>query len=270
MQKYMINGSTGADVRSFLPRFIIPPVYDNLNDAKQHAINLVTKDLHKFEKIETGFEIKTNDLSWEIIDKDGVIWEHVYIQKIAQWTDIIKMKLWTKQPVTVAQKLKTDNVYYADPTNLNVMSHVDHNFKVAYHWMFSQYRRKCRPPRQNITPIWWYVYNYSNRPRFNYAPGDDFCCIIIADVSADQLLLSNFEYWHFPLNDWWIHPTEEKTTAEWDCVERQYDLLPKDQRQQLKYQSWQQVFNIDLSRHTQAISWQINADDVIKIIYSKQ
>lgn len=81
MQKYMINGSTGADVRSFLPRFIIPPVYDNLNDAKQHAINLVTKDLHKFEKIETGFEIKTNDLSWEIIDKDGVIWEHVYIQK---------------------------------------------------------------------------------------------------------------------------------------------------------------------------------------------
>lgn len=82
MSKYMITGSTGADVRSFLPRFIIPPVYDNLNDAKPHAMDLVAEDLRKLEKIETDFEIKTNDLSWEIIDKNGIIWEHIYIQKI--------------------------------------------------------------------------------------------------------------------------------------------------------------------------------------------
>lgn len=89
MQKYMITGSTGADVRSFFPRFIVSPVHDNLNDAKQHALDLIDRDLQKFEKTESGFKIKTGDfidektiLSLEIVDRNGNSWDRIQVKVI--------------------------------------------------------------------------------------------------------------------------------------------------------------------------------------------
>lgn len=76
--KYMITGSTGADVRSFFPRLKFD-TYDTLTQATQSAVDLVNRDLKKFGD---GFHLKTGDQSWEILDSDNNSWERIQIKGI--------------------------------------------------------------------------------------------------------------------------------------------------------------------------------------------
>lgn len=76
--KYIITGSTGADVRSFMPMLKLD-IYNTLPQAKQAAVNLVNRDLKKFGN---DFHLKTGDQSWEILDSDNNSWERIQIKEI--------------------------------------------------------------------------------------------------------------------------------------------------------------------------------------------
>ena len=76
--KYIITGSTGADVRSFFPRLKFDN-YNTLTQATQDAVNLVNCDLKEFGD---GFHLKTGDQSWEILDSNNNSWERIQIKEI--------------------------------------------------------------------------------------------------------------------------------------------------------------------------------------------
>lgn len=76
--KYIITGSTGADVRSFMPMLKLD-VYNTLPQATQAAVNLVNRDLKKFGD---GFHLKTDNFSWEILDSNNNSWERIQIKEI--------------------------------------------------------------------------------------------------------------------------------------------------------------------------------------------
>lgn len=76
--KYMITGSTGADVRSFTPLLKFD-TYDTLTQATQAATNSINQDLKRFGD---GFHLKTGNLSWEILDSNNNSWKSIQIKKI--------------------------------------------------------------------------------------------------------------------------------------------------------------------------------------------
>lgn len=76
--KYIITGSTGADVRSFMPMLKLD-IYDTLSQAKQAAVNIINFDL---SELGNNFHLKTGDQSWEILDSDNNSWERISIKEI--------------------------------------------------------------------------------------------------------------------------------------------------------------------------------------------
>lgn len=76
--KYIITGSTGADFRSFYPKFIKHNGYDTLAQTTQAAIDLINHDLTEFGD---DFHLKTGNLSWEILDSNSNSWERIQIKE---------------------------------------------------------------------------------------------------------------------------------------------------------------------------------------------
>lgn len=78
IMKYMITGSTGADIRSFFPILKLD-VYNNLTQATQAAVSLINHDLTKFGD---DFHLKTGNLSWEILDSNNNSWKRIQIKEV--------------------------------------------------------------------------------------------------------------------------------------------------------------------------------------------
>ena len=169
-----------------------------------------------------------------------------------------QMIMWTIQPYCVYQQLISNGFFYCNPNKSENLKHPD--FKLAYQWMTKQLRARLAPPcNQIITPLWAryrsYAYHYQ-RPDFRWARDypDEVC--IEYDIPDDEVLLSDFEIWHFVLNDWYYSSaTSEK---EWEQDERRFDALSKVEQQRIKEESWQQIFDITL-RHGE---WTRNGDVV--------
>lgn len=75
--KYIITGSTGADIRSFFPILKLD-VYDTLSQAAQAAVSLINHNLTKFGD---DFHLKTGNLSWEILDSNNNSWKRIQIKE---------------------------------------------------------------------------------------------------------------------------------------------------------------------------------------------
>lgn len=75
--KYIITGSTGADIRSFFTILKLD-VYDTLTQATQTAVKLINYNLTKFGD---DFHLKTGNLSWEILNSNNNSWERIQIKE---------------------------------------------------------------------------------------------------------------------------------------------------------------------------------------------
>ena len=75
--KYIITGSTGADIRSFFPILKLD-VYDTLLQATQTAVKLIN---HNSTKVGDDFHLKTGNLSWEILDSNNNSWKRIQIKE---------------------------------------------------------------------------------------------------------------------------------------------------------------------------------------------
>lgn len=66
------------------------------------------------------------------------------------------MIIWTIQPYSVYQQLKSKGQFYCDPEKSENLK--ENNFQVAYNWMIKQMkRRKILLPKDAKVPLWaWY------------------------------------------------------------------------------------------------------------------
>lgn len=76
--KYIITGSTGADVRSFMPILKLD-IYNTPSQATQATVSLINHDLTEFGD---DFHLKTGNLSWKILDSNNNSWERIQIKEI--------------------------------------------------------------------------------------------------------------------------------------------------------------------------------------------
>lgn len=189
------------------------------------------------------------------------------------------MIIWTIQPYEVYQEILTTGTFYCDPS-LSTNLKDDADFSRAYRWMIQQMIKKIGPSDQlNIYPIWaWYrSRDYTHqRPDFRWIRdySDEVC--IELDISDDKVLLSDFQGWHFILNDWYY--SDAMNQDEWDRKDKWFDGLSAKQQQQEKEKSWQQIFDVtprygDWDANGEAVQacfWAIKKEQIRKVWRLKQ
>lgn len=158
------------------------------------------------------------------------------------------MRLWSIQNAAVCEQLERRSVIRADGRR------VWKDFRPAYQWLIGQMKQKIGLPPKGVTyPMWsWYELNgRRKRPDMRvYTRG--FCkqtgtplVLITFEAPDDQVVLSDFNTWHFVLNDcymfWEENPdySEEEKENSWENI---FDLTesywkPEDREQKLTIQA---------------------------------
>lgn len=144
----------------------------------------------------------------------------------------------------------------------------------AYRWIGREMRRRIgEPPLGVRCPVWaWFQYQNerSRRPdlrRLAHAPSGTRAVLIEFDIAEDQVLLSDFDLWHYVLNQWYLPQTAQEAT---DILEDAAVTVECDR--QTREASWQSIFDLDWSltdisvprreKSIQATLWQVPLSSV--------
>lgn len=180
------------------------------------------------------------------------------------------MHVWTIQPPDVLKILEKEGKFTCNPE----LS--DKDFTKAYEWMVNQMDAKGIEHPENLKlPIWaWYRYDWKNKkPDLRHSmgvKGMNYICIEL-EVPDSHVLLSDYNAWHYVLNDMWNDPS--KNEEEYDALQDWYDGLDVDTKNKTKIESWQRIFDIEpyedmwnmKGRYVQATFWEITEDMVKKV-----
>ena len=91
------------------------------------------------------------------------------------------------------------------------------------------------------------------------------------DVPDAEVLLSDFELWHWPLNNWWID--NSTCEEEYDKNHEWFNTLSEEEKQKEREKSWQEIFKLDYVEtdwmrrgwEIQAVFWQLKKEYVKKV-----
>lgn len=185
------------------------------------------------------------------------------------------MKLWTMQPVEVYNILMRDGVFRCDPAKIPEPS-----FANSYDWLIKQLNKKDEKPENVQLPIWaWFRFNgKEKKPDLRHScygyRGDKMVCLEL-EIPDDKVLLSDFDLWHFPLNNWWLddcfYPNYGE--EEHDKAHQWFKTLTKEEQIKEKEKSWEQIFNIEpfendwilRGKYVQAVFWELRIEDIKKV-----
>lgn len=127
-------------------------------------------------------------------------------------------------------------------------------------------------------PFWaWHTVDWKHRKvdlrttLFRNYPDPTVCLEL--EVPDDQVLLSDFENWHFVLNNWYLG--DARSDKELDAEDAWLDSLSESRRQERKRQSWTKIFDVapfedEWQRRgmfVQATFWELKLADVVGVRY---
>lgn len=158
----------------------------------------------------------------------------------------------------------------------------------AYKWMTNQMKIRLRQPQgEELHPIWsWYqFYDAKKRKpdlrKTSHLPPGTKGIRIEFSKKRDEVLLSDFILWHFPLSYKDYIGKNEKDAIRFAKKLKKYNLenesfqgLPTNLKNEIK-ESWSKIFDMKFEdkyftnrfeeKMIQACCWRINIDEVIKI-----
>lgn len=186
------------------------------------------------------------------------------------------MLVWTFQPIGTCSKLHNGISFRTNK------SKVDAGFTDAYTWLSRQMEEMIGTKPTGVTfPVWaWYSYDGEHKKpdlRRSFFRGTKNCELLELEIPDSEIVLSDFDSWHFVLNDMWIDNSTNET--EWESNHKWYDSLPADERHDLKLASWMKIFDTTIvdtawvkqGFFVQATFWEIKPEYLIscKTINSK-
>ncbi len=179
------------------------------------------------------------------------------------------MRLWSIQPLAVWEKLQKFG------TLNNSEAYTQQDFLPAYRWMAGEMTRRIGPsPYTDALPFWaWFQAYDSKRPRPDlrrsaHLPAGSSGVRITLQMVSEQVLLSDFELWHYVLNHWYL-PTSMKDseTFEEQTHDEKTDIIIRE--------SWQRIFDLKFSatdiaaplakKSLQATFWELRLENVIEV-----
>ena len=186
------------------------------------------------------------------------------------------MILWTIQTEEVYKDILKNGKYICNPEK-STMKLLE--FEDSYDWLVKQMRERIGNPPKNVTyPVWaWYVQNSKHKKPdlrserwCNGKDGEKMVCLEI-EVPDEQVLLSDFDLWHYVLNSWIISETEEESKR----LEALYDSLSTEKQLEMKNENWKRIFDVEpfendwISRgkRVQTVFWVLERDMIKKVRY---
>lgn len=165
------------------------------------------------------------------------------------------MLVWTIHSYPLWEKLQHDGVLYGPGPEL-----VDDSWRwrTAYDWMVEQMERRIGPrPEPDLYPLWaWYQSADATHRRPDLrstgylAPGTKGVRLA-CEIPTEQILLSDFEQWHFALNYWYSSLSQaedeafEAELASRGVVRTQDGPLSDPVYHQRILDSWQHIFDLE-------------------------
>lgn len=192
------------------------------------------------------------------------------------------MILWTIQTLEAWKILNRDGGLRADP------SRVEDYWRPAYQWMAAQMRQRldCQPSESSL-PIWaWFQWHgeHKRRPDLRssaHLPKGTRGVRIEFEANETQVLLSDFELWHYVLNYWYLPESEaegEAFEAELAKVGLSYYAskpLPDPKYHERIERSWLRIFDLNWScdgiasrkedKSIQAALWELRMENIRKV-----
>ena len=191
------------------------------------------------------------------------------------------MKLWTIQPIEFYNELIRNGEIYSSE------KYVDSHFKESYSWMIVQMENKIgKRPNKNIYPIWsWYQYKNSEYKRpdlrtSGFLPKGTKGVRIEFEKPEPEILLSDFDLWHFVLNYWHI-ADNKKQELEFDKLLKASSLKFTDKEKytpklkNILESSWNKIFDMNYDsvyvedefkrKKIQATFWTLKSTEIINV-----
>ena len=188
------------------------------------------------------------------------------------------MILWTMQPLQIYEMIQRMGVYRCDPARSSMMRM---EFTEQYDWLVAKMTERIGPPPEGVKyPVWaWYKQNGKrHKPdlrseRWGYGgDGEPYTCLEIG-VPDDQVVLSDFDSWHVPLNNWLLSDTKEEDAAQ----ESYYKSLTEVQQKAYREWNWERIFDVtpfenDWIRQgdwVQATFWELKKEQIRAVRFFK-
>ena len=206
------------------------------------------------------------------------------------------MILWTIQDEAVWQKLQETGVYTTPSSLIEFPPDEDpmiNHMHYAYKWMAEQMRKRIGPPPEGVEfPVWGWYKQYKRpdgmpdmRQPGHYLPGKP-CVRLKLDVPDWEVLLSDFDDWHFALNYSYLDRNREDS----DAFDTWYESLGvtyneirdwNNQSEALRVvrerleKSWERMIGVHpqdeswgfpwAKRSIQATFWELRRDEVLSV-----
>lgn len=194
------------------------------------------------------------------------------------------MKLWTVQPEEVYNELKNNNIYFCkekqSPYLYNDDGTKENIFYNAYDWLAKKMTEIIGPPPENIHfPVWaWYRYDWQEKPFSLEEAAKDISndknyYLLEIEVPENEVLLSDFDAWHYVLNNWYID--DSMNEIESDKISNEFKKLPMQKQEELTKESWNKIFDISKfendwkvqGRYVQATFWELKPKYIKSVQY---
>lgn len=171
------------------------------------------------------------------------------------------MKIYSFQPLELVQSLFQKKIVY--PQSNLVFPKDDQKliqfFQPSYRWIAQKFHQRNPKPSQTEYPFWGY-YQWRNhkekKPDLRCLEAKTYCknkdyCLLELNIPEKELLLSDYEAWHFVLNRWYftfenIKEAKEKELNKNNLSLYQQDLLPQEILDLIE-KSWDSIFDLSLS-----------------------
>ena len=189
------------------------------------------------------------------------------------------MILWTIQTLSARKMLQSTGYLQA------IRSSTEEHFRPAYRWMKDQMRQRLgKPPCAGCFPLWawfqWHGFN-KRRPDLRFSghlPRGETGVLIEFHAEESEVLLSDFELWHYVLNYWYL-PKSNKDETRFDAMlaslaaKTPSEVRTSDQVFHADVRnSWKRIFDVHWSRpniasefgqkQIQATLWRLNRKQV--------
>lgn len=185
------------------------------------------------------------------------------------------MILWTIQPQEVIDIIERDGVFRCDVDKSENYNYY-HN---QYDWMVNEMdKRHIFHPDGLILPLWaWHtrygVYKKPDLRNSGLGIKGQKCVCIEFEIPENELLLSDYDNWHYVLNNMWLD--DSKNEEEWKEMRKYFDSLDNESRQELTVLSHQKIFNIERFEtdwesngfFIQATFWELRKDMIKEVRY---
>lgn len=194
------------------------------------------------------------------------------------------MKFWTIQTIQCYEYLLDKGSICGDK------SFIDSDFLHSYHWLMQKMDARIgKRPSPDCFPVWaWSQYEGAKKKKpdlrsIALLPKGTKGVRIEINKNENEVLLSDFDLWHYALNKWFLGKNETEGIAfdtELNCLEKkgfnvfEFEKLPTNTQHKI-IESWDKILDLEFNdpyytypkdkKSIQATFWTLSIHEIIKV-----